>query len=389
MTRTARVLSSATSRSLVLLDKLGSGTDPDEGSALAISILEEDRRRGGFTVATTHLNSVKEWAHVQPDVVSAAMEFDDRLGRPTFHVKVGATGRSRALAVAEKAGVPPAVVEAAKKRLGGHWAAADAALERLERETQEARAATARARDAAAKAEERLTSLEAERSALSTERARLREKARTEIDRALEAMREKTRRELERLREEMRAGRAVSRGALTTITHAAREEALAQLPEPAPEASRPVAVGDMVRVAPFRATGRLLALNEEKGEAEVEVGGKRMRVSRDALTPAGSMPKAPTTHTSGTRVDSKAGAPRSEVVLIGQRVDDALPEIERAINDALLSGRGSLRIVHGFGTGRLAAAVREFLAEHPGVSRHRPGDDKEGGNAVTIAELGE
>ncbi|HEV8266980.1 MAG TPA: Smr/MutS family protein, partial [Thermoanaerobaculia bacterium] len=386
MTRTARVLLSATSKSLVLLDELGSGTDPDEGSALAISILEEDRRRGGFTVATTHLNAVKEWAHGQGDVVSAAMEFDDRLGRPTFHVKVGATGRSRALAVAEKAGVPPAVVEAAKKRLGGHWAAADAALERLERETQEARAASARAREAAAKAEERLTSLEVERSALSAERARLRDKARQEIDRALEAMREKTRRELERLREEMRAGRAVSRGALTTITHAAREEALAQIPEPAPEASGPVAVGDMVRVAPFRATGRLLALNEEKGEAEVEVGGKRMRVSRSALAPVGSTPKAPTV---ATRVETKAGTSRSEVVLIGQRVDDALPEVERALNDALLSGRGSLRIVHGFGTGRLAAAVREFLAEHPGVTRHRPGDDKEGGNAVTIAELGE
>ncbi len=108
MTRTARVLAEATPKSLVLLDELGSGTDPDEGAALAIAVLEEDLARGGFTVATTHLSAVKEWAQDRPGVLSAAMEFDEKAGRPTFRVRPGAFGRSRALAVAERAGLPGA-----------------------------------------------------------------------------------------------------------------------------------------------------------------------------------------------------------------------------------------------------------------------------------------
>ena len=102
MTRTARVLAEATPRSLVLLDELGSGTDPDEGAALAIAVLDEDLARGGFTVATTHLAAVKEWAQDRRGVLSAAMEFDEKAGRPTFRVRPGAFGRSRALAVAEQ-----------------------------------------------------------------------------------------------------------------------------------------------------------------------------------------------------------------------------------------------------------------------------------------------
>jgi DNA mismatch repair protein MutS2 len=110
-----------------------------------------------------------------------------------------------------------------------------------------------------------------------------------------------------------------------------------------------------------------------------------------ATTPASKWAPVPRASSPATTTPtaSKAAAPRGEIVLVGLRVDAALPEVERAINDALLSGKGSLRIVHGFGSGRLAAAVREFLSEHPGVASHRPGDAQEGGDAATIAELGD
>ena len=156
MTRTARVLAEATPRSLVLVDELGSGTDPDEGAALAIAVLEEDLARGGVTVATTHLSVVKEWAQDRPGVLSAAMEFDEKAGRPTFRVRPGASGRSRALAVAEKAGLPARVLSAAKKRLGAKWEAADAALARLETETRRAREEADKAKRAAEEAGARL-----------------------------------------------------------------------------------------------------------------------------------------------------------------------------------------------------------------------------------------
>jgi len=399
MTRTAAALAAATPRSLVLLDELGSGTDPDEGGAIAMSVLEEDLRRGGLTVATTHLAAVKEWAHDRPDVLSAAMEFDESLGRPTFRVRPGATGRSRALAVAERSGIPRRVLEAARERLGSGWAAADAALERLESETRAARAEAERLRAEAAALASRRDALEREAAALATEKQRLRERAKTEIDRAIEALRERTRRELDRIREEARAGRAVSRGALMTVVGEARKdaEALFEMAAP-PEPSGPVVVGERVKVVPFGTTGKLLALDEAKGQAEVEVGGKRMKVGTADLRPAtGAVASTPASKwapiprasvgEAKVALATRAAAPRGEIVLVGLRVDAALPEVERAINDALLSGKGSLRIVHGFGSGRLAAAVREFLADHPGVSSHRPGDDTEGGDAATIAEL--
>jgi DNA mismatch repair protein MutS2 len=402
MTRTAAVLAAATPRSLVLLDELGSGTDPDEGGAIATSVLEEDLRRGGLTVATTHLAAVKEWAHGRADVLSAAMEFDESVGRPTFRVRPGATGRSRALAVAERSGIPRRVLDSARERLGSGWAAADAALERLETETRKAREETEKLRGESAALASSRDALEREAAALANEKQRLRERAKTEIDRAIEALRERTRRELDRIREEARAGRAVSRGALMTVVGEARKdaEALFEMAAP-PEPGGPVAVGERVKVVTFGTSGKLLSLDEAKGQAEVEVGGKRMKVSAadlrpltgaQAVTPVSKWAPSPRSaaslsSTAKAPTAAKNIAPRGEIVLVGLRVDAALPEVERAINEALLSGKGSLRVVHGFGSGRLAAAVREFLSDHPGVASHRPGDAQEGGEAATIAEL--
>ncbi len=397
MTRTARVLAEATPKSLILLDELGSGTDPDEGAALAIAVLGEDLARGGFTVATTHLSAVKEWAQDRPGVLSAAMEFDEKAGRPTFRVRPGASGRSRALAVAERAGLPPRVLKAARARLGNKWEAADAALTRLETETRRAREEADAARTAGLKADARLRDLEKERLALAAERARVKEKAKEQIEKALLTLREKTRQELERMRQDLKAGRSVSRGALMTVTQSAREAALGLFGEEEPGAPPgPVVPGMDVRVAPFGAVGRLLSLSA-RGDAEVEVKGKRMRVEAASLSPAGpagrAKPAAPPTK-SASQVRGSDLAPASpavvataELVLVGQRVDAALPLIERAINDALLSGKGAIRLVHGHGTGRLAAAVREFLTSHPGVASFRYADPAEGGGAVTIARL--
>jgi DNA mismatch repair protein MutS2 len=396
MTRTARVLASATERSLVLLDELGSGTDPDEGSALAVALLAHETARGGLTVATTHLTAVKEWGHREGAVLSAAMEFDEASGRPTYAIRPGAVGRSRALAVAERAGLPRPVLDAARERLGAAWAAADATLARLEAETRGARAERERAQALTAEAEARLEALAREKAALAAERSRLAEKARERIDRALEALRETTRREIERLREELRAGRAVSRGALMTVTSAARQAALEFAEdEKAPEGPvGSVAVGEMVRVRTWKATGRLLRLDAARGEAEVDLGGKRMKVEASVLAPAGissppPVPRPAPRSVSPPRPAAGGGVavPAAEIVLVGKRVDEALPEVEQALNAALLSGRSSVRIVHGHGTGRLAAAVREFLDDHPGVAAHRPGEPREGGAAVTIAVL--
>jgi DNA mismatch repair protein MutS2 len=191
-----------------------------------------------------------------------------------------------------------------------------------------------------------------------------------------------------------------------TVTQSAREAALGLFGEDEPAApAGPVAAGMDVRVAPFGAIGRLLTLGT-RGDAEVEVKGKRMRVDAKSLSPAGPAgrpnperagragpgdPPSKKSPSSPRSSDLSASSPSvvatAELVLVGQRVDAALPLVERAINDALLSGKGALRLVHGHGTGRLAAAVREFLTSHPGVSSFRYADAAEGGSAVTIARL--
>jgi len=190
-----------------------------------------------------------------------------------------------------------------------------------------------------------------------------------------------------------------------TVTQTAREAAMGLFggdDEPPPLAG-PVSVGMEVRIAGLGATGRLLALaagrgEAGRGEADVEVKGKRVRVSLAALSPATpaaaagrvvpAKTAAPTSNRLQTPPSSSSGVlSTAEIVLVGQRVDDALPAVERAINDALLSGKAALRLVHGHGTGRLAAAVREFLKTHPGIASYRWGDAQEGGQAVTIARL--
>ncbi len=287
--------------------------------------------------------------------------------------------------------------------------AADAALQRLESEARRAREEADAARTATLKAQARLAELDRERGALAAERAKVKEKAKEQIEKALLALREKTRQELERMREDLKAGRSVSKGALMTVTQSAREAALGLFGEEEPEApSGPVAPGMDVRVAPFGAVGRLLTVGA-RGEAEVEVKGKRMRVDVKSLSPASTAPMGRPNREGAGRAapgaplskNSSSSSPASsdlsgsapavvataELVLVGQRVDAALPLVERAINDALLSGKGALRLVHGHGTGRLAAAVREFLTSHPGVASFRYADASEGGPAVTIARL--
>ena len=395
MTRTARVLAEATPRSLVLVDELGSGTDPDEGAALAIAVLDEDLARGGVTIATTHLAAVKEWAQDRPGVLSAAMEFDEKAGRPTFRVRAGASGRSRALAVAEKAGLPARVLSAAKKRLGAKWEAADAALTRLETETRRAREEADKAKAAAQQAGARLADLEKERAA-TRRRAGEGEGKGERTDR--QGARDAAREDPAGARAHARGpeggpldleGRAHDRHAVGARGRAGPlrrgRRASPRWPGPWRSAWRSASRASARRAGSSRSTAG-------RGEADVEVKGKRVRVALAALSPASSVPLAgraipiktlaPASSRPQTSPPSSSGVVATmatvEVVLVGQRVDDALPVVEKAINDALLSGKAALRLVHGHGTGRLAAAVREFLKTHPGVASYRWGD-AEGG----------
>ena len=398
MTRTARVLAEATPRSLVLIDELGSGTDPDEGAALAIAVLEEDLARGGITVATTHLAVVKEWAQERPGVL-VGCDGVRREGGPA-HVP-RAPGHERALACARRgreggpAGARPfGREEASRREVGDGRRGAHAPRDRDAARPRRGgaggaggrggRRASRRSREGARPARGRTGAREGEgEGSRSTGRSPM--------------LREKTRQELERMREDLKAGRSISRGALMTVTQSAREAALSLFggdEEPSRPAG-PVAVGMEVRVASLGTSGRLLALDAGRGEAEVEVKGKRLKVSAASAVsgPCGSCRSGPN---SRPRVEPGRRLPR-------RRLPESSPLRRSCWSDSASTkpfrssrrrstmrcspARAALRLVHGHGTGRLAAAVREFLQTHPGVASYRWGDAQEGGQAVTIARL--
>ncbi len=400
---------------LILLDEVGSGTDPVEGGALGAAVIDHFRRRGAMVIATTHDDALKSYAATTPDVAAAAFGFDPDTYAPTYRLIYGAPGRSLALEIAERLGLPATVVADARARRSGresllaaHLARVDselAALERQRKLTDEERAVLGRERRALLDREMRL----AEREAVLKKRLddklneRLRE-ARAEVDAVVAEL--KTRAgvlvtQAERRGPVLSTGdvgglRAQARSALDTIS-ASVEAAdagdaaggpLEALPDP----------GQPVFVLPFGTDGVVRGVSGKN--VEVEIRGKRMRVKlADLRSPgksgshgAGKSGRDETNKQARREirqpgVSAPVHLPSAELVLIGATVDDALARAEKFLDSALLADERRLRVVHGHGTGRLRDALRTYFREHALVASVSPAPDNEGGQGATIVEL--
>jgi DNA mismatch repair protein MutS2 len=377
---------------LAIVDEIGGATDPEEGSAIAIAWLEEYLARGGRAVVTTHFSGIKAFAESRPDAVLAAMEFDEATGRPTYRLHPGLSGRSRALSVARERGLPESVLARALDVLGEAWrrreereTEAEAALERL-------RAAQKEAAEQAENAGREAERAAAEREALAAERRRLRREGLEGFERA---RRDLARQVEERLAELKQSARApgISAGRLLDEAEASLPppEALEEARRDALERAAELAAGSPARVRGARTAGILAAIEGDSGW--LEAGGKRMRFPLSQLEPAGA---APPPRPTGRRAAAPGNVPSRpepmaaltrEVNVIGQTVEDAIPEIEKRLDEAMLAGAGRLRVVHGHGTGRLRESVREHFRKYPGVSSLHAADAREGGNGATILEL--
>jgi len=395
---------------LVLLDEVGSGTDPVEGGALGTAVIDHFRRRGAMVVATTHDDALKSYAATTDGVAAAAFGFNPDTYAPTYRLMYGAPGRSLALEVAERLGMPESIVADARARrstresqLAAHLARADAELAALERarEAIEAdRAALRRDREAVLAREARL----AEREAVLKKRfddklgERLRE-ARAEVDAVVSRLRHQAEALTERASKRSRlAGPVLSTGEIGELRAGARQalDAIGQptgasLPSEAqyePLTAAPEA-GARVFVSTFGAEGIVKGVSGRK--VDVEVRGKRVRVPLDALRRSGQSgtrekPAAP------GRPAGRAGAipdgqRPTELMVIGATVDEAIERAEKFLDDALLSDTKRLRVVHGHGTGRLREALTKFFREHPLVATVERAPDNEGGAGATIVEL--
>jgi DNA mismatch repair protein MutS2 len=379
--------------SLVLVDELGSGTDPEEGAALAVALLEGLLEKGSLSVITTHLTQLAAAALEMDGASCAAMEFDSHTGRPTFRLVPGPPGGSEALALGRRLGLPAEWLDRAEARLGSEHRDLRRLISEVERVRQELSETRDRLAAEASDAEKLRRRLEAERNAMEEERRNVGKKLRTELDAFRRETTERLRREVDRMQERFEEGRR--RGLASEALESLFSEA-PRFEEEAPPAEGPLVVGGTVRHIGLGWQGTLDKL--EAGRAEVVVRGKRVRCKPEDLAPAGSAP-APISKAARIEAESDTRSRRNvrdaeesvsvppELNLIGQRVEPALEEMESYIDRALLAARKEIRIVHGHGSGRLRQAVRERLRSHRGVDSMRPGAPNEGGDGATVVML--
>ena len=382
---------------LVLFDELGAGTDPDEGSALARAILTFLLDRKVTTVATTHYSELKAFAHEQRGAVNASVEFDIETLSPTYKLNIGLPGLSNALAIAQRLGLDNRITRGARRFLGSAGVRMENLLEDLQSERKSAQDERYHLNMERVEAEYQRKQLEEERQQLEEERIRILNEARAQARHELDSVLV----ELAKVRTEVDRGR-VSRDQLSEARQHARglEERVTSIPtprrqrpvEPSERLEGPLQIGDTVRVLSFGQNADLLGLSSDRNEAEVQMGALRFRVNVDNIERI-SKRKASTEERVTTRPNiilpdlQERPEVGSQLDMRGWRVEDALEELDTYLNDAVLSGMSSVRILHGKGTGALRTAVREQLAHHPLVKSYAPAPPQEGGDGVTIVKL--
>jgi DNA mismatch repair protein MutS2 len=381
------LLAAAPDRSLILLDELATATDPEEGAALAQALVEALMARGVLTVATTHYAALKTWAADERGAgarISAGMGYDVEAMAPTYRLSLGRPGASLGLDVAARLGLPASTLDRAKALVAPQAAALAGAIASLDRERQavadlKARlsALEASARDAALRQDAAAAALERERDAFAqTKRTRLAaevRRAKADLDAILDSARRES---------EPRKIRALT-PRIDAV--AASVEPPSAKPEPAPP--REYEAGAAVRVASLGTDGVLLDATSGRRRVRVRVGDREVSVSPVQLRPGRAAAEVVETGSGyGGRTTAEEPGPET-LDVIGARVDEALERIDRALDRAAAAGALRLRVLHGHGTGRLKAAIRAHLAASPYVASHRPGEDIEGGDAVTIVTL--
>ena len=385
------ILESANAASLVLIDEMGSGTDPAEGGALGHAILTELTRRATLTVATTHLGQLKLLAGAEAGVVNASLQFDALQLRPTYRLQKGVPGRSYGLAIARRLGFPGDVLAHAESelpqteremgRLITELEEKEAALASALDETNRARAELAALREQVEERDQIVRKREKDAERRARQQARdLLLNAREEVEAAIHELRQ-TAGENASKQEIAEAARAARR----RVEETARTQA-EKMPAPEPDAAPagPIEEGVNVQVVASGAVGRVVELRD--GRALVEIGGLRIQVPTSGLVRAAEpkREKAKVRVTTWSESDYDASP---EINLVGMRVEEAITPLTQAIDAAVRAALPSLRIIHGKGTGALRQAVAETLKGDLRIRSFRLGGPTEGGAGVTVAEL--
>jgi DNA mismatch repair protein MutS2 len=394
-------LSKADSSTLVLIDELGTGTDPEEGAALSCAILRELKQRGSLIFATTHLTDIKVFVHKEENMVNASMEFDQKTHAPLYRLRTGEPGQSFALETAKRYGLPENIIQSAKTMLGKRKADLESlihdldqkrkhyeeAIEDLNRQSRELRQRENRVeelfRDAEASKKEMLAKAYKEASEIVLDMKR-------QMNSLLEKMKKSSK---DKARELVKEVTAVQEQVVEKIREYEVVESLSmdELRE-----------GDRVFVKPIAYDATIIKLVRKSNRLRVKAGNIEMEIPLSnvaKLVPA-SLPsngsiggfkrgrgKEVESGRGAIMADTSEEATPSELNLIGLRVDEALTKLEYFLNHAVLAGHSEVTIIHGIGTGILSKAVREHLAAHPLIKSFRGGGQSEGGGGVTVVML--
>lgn len=387
MRNVIHILADADGKTLVLLDELGAGTDPTEGAALARAVIETLLERGSTFVATTHHGELKVFAHNDPRLRNANVEFDVASLSPTYHLTIGLPGQSNALAIARRLGLDEEVLERAAQQLAPEHFEMERLLDEIRQERSAAADEHRREAVARRESEEIRRGLADHRDRIEDERVAVLDDARRDAERELAALRS----EVEALkRHQGRVGFDAQAADVTLRDIDARIETMRKRARPrrraieTPVVARELQAGDRIQVRDIPQVGEAIAAPGEDGRVEVQFGGLRMKVGIDRITSV----ESPGGRAERVTVPQPAGPPVSaEIDLRGQRAEEAVERVESYLDDAFRAGLPSVRIIHGKGTGALRSAVRDALRANPLVREYEAARQNEGGDGVTIAVM--
>lgn len=396
MTNIVSILKDVTENSLVIFDELGAGTDPMEGAALAIAILEDVKMAGATCIATTHYTELKNYALTKEGVENAAVEFDVETLSPTYRLLMGIPGKSNAFAISKKLGLSDYIISRARDFIDDSNIELEDVLQEAEKsrlkaieEREEAEKLKAEIQQVKREYDEKLEKIMSQRDKMieqaKSEAFRITRGAKEEVDsiikelRAMEnemASKEKNRK-IEALRKEL----TNSMGALQPTVESMI------VPKISTKEIKNLKPGDEVKVITLNQNGSVISVDEKKKEAVVQIGIMKMTLPFKSLQRAKS--EAKTTVTKGTRniIKSKSGRVKSEVDLRGMTLEEAIIELDKYLDDACVAGLENVTIIHGIGTGVLKSGLQDVLKKNKHVKSQRPGQYGEGGAGVTIAVL--
>jgi DNA mismatch repair protein MutS2 len=393
MSNMIRILAGVRENSLVLLDEMGAGTDPTEGAALAVALLDELLRRGCLLIATTHFSSLKAYAQEKEGLVNASVEFDTVSLQPTYRLLIGVPGRSNALIIAERLGLPASILATAKRQLPEDELRVErmlAALEeqRLRLERDQTEVATWRHQ-----LQQRQQAVEQEQQQLRTEREQRVERAKEEAKRIVQQARAEAEQVIAELRQRLHVANADTKEhELIEARH--RLKTLGERLEPnstvdsAPQKAE-LQIGDEVKIVHLNQKGTVVELVNDK-EVFVQIGSMRSRVKRSSLQWMGPAKSASATKPSVAIPPTLQRTNRSislELDVRGYALDDAIMAVDQYLSEVVLAGFAQVTIIHGVGTGVLRKGIQQHVKNHRAVKSHRTGRYGEGDLGVTVVEM--